>query len=153
MRFFHDITVVTLSWSEAFDLTGVGPHFGHPPAPLSFGDGPLFPHSFQTDRPCSLQNGPFGSESSAFSLLKYMLDVNGQLDTFWPKTSSCLHNPKHSRRNSLCRCCTFHRKPDFPPSLPCIFSAGLTGYLLLLPQRLNRGERAFCGIEAICIAN
>lgn len=75
------------------------------------------------------------------------------LTLFGPKTSSCLHNPKHLRRNSLCRYCTFHRKPDFPPSLPCFFSAGLTGYLLLLPQRLNRGERAFCGIGAICIAN
>lgn len=85
-----------------------------PSPPIVWG-WPLFPHSFQTDRPCSLQNGPYGSESSALSLLKYMLDVNGQLDTlFGQKTSSCLHNPKHLRRNSLCRYCTFHRKPDFP---------------------------------------
>lgn len=124
------------------------------PSPPVLWGWPLFPHSFQTDRPCSPQNGPFGSESSALPLLKYTLDVNGQLDTLWPKkTSSSLHNPKHLRRNSLCRYCTFHRKPDFPPSPPCFFSAGLTGYLLLLPQPLNRGERAFCGIGGICIAN
>lgn len=35
--FFHDITAVTLSWSEAFDLAGVGPYFGHPQPPYPLG--------------------------------------------------------------------------------------------------------------------
>lgn len=50
LRFFYDITGVTLSWSEAFDLTGVGPYFGHP-QPLILWGWPLSP-PFQTDRPC-----------------------------------------------------------------------------------------------------
>lgn len=33
------------------------------PSPPILWGWPLFPHSFQTDRPCSPQNGPFGSES------------------------------------------------------------------------------------------
>lgn len=37
LRFFHDITAVTMSWSEAFDLTGVGPYFGHPQPPYPSG--------------------------------------------------------------------------------------------------------------------
>lgn len=82
MRFFHDITAFTLSWSEAFDLTRVGLNFGHPQLPYRLGMA-LIPPLF-SDRPF-LQNGPFGSESSALFLLKCMLDVNGQLDTLWSK--------------------------------------------------------------------
>lgn len=69
--FFHDIIAVTLSWSEAFDLTGVGPYSGHPQPPYRLGMALIPPTPFQTERPCNLQNGPFGSESSALSLLKY----------------------------------------------------------------------------------
>ncbi|KAM3611442.1 uncharacterized protein V6R79_018545 [Siganus canaliculatus] len=32
-------------------------------------------HIQKTDRPCNLQNGPFGSDSSPLPLLKYTLDV------------------------------------------------------------------------------
>lgn len=35
--FFHDIIAVTLPWSEAFDLTGVGPYFDHPQPPYRLG--------------------------------------------------------------------------------------------------------------------
>lgn len=35
--FFHDIIAVTLSWSEAFDLAGVGPYFDHPQPPYRLG--------------------------------------------------------------------------------------------------------------------
>lgn len=47
--FFHDIIAVTLSWSEAFDLTGVGPYFGHPQPPYRLGMA-LIPPVF-SDRP------------------------------------------------------------------------------------------------------
>ncbi len=151
--FFHDIIAVTLLWSEAFDLTGVGPYFGHPQPPYRLGMALILllfsdrPTMQPAERTLWLRVIGFISSLSARWMWKDNLTLFGQ------KASSCLYNPKHLRRNSLCRYCTFHRKPDFPPSLPCFFSADLTGYLLLLPQRLNRGERAFCGIGAICIAN
>lgn len=158
LRFFYDITGVTLSWSEAFDLTGVGPYFGHP-QPLILWGWPLSPPFSDWSTMQACRTDPLAHSHRFLSFLKYTLDASGQLDTLAKKerkkkkTSSCLHNPKHLRRNSLCCYCTFHRKQDFPPSLPRFFSTGLAGYLLPLPQRLNRGERAFCGIEAICIAN
>lgn len=154
-----------------FDLTGVGPYFGHPqlpPAPtnISFWGWPLIPRtSVLSDRAsksavqrvaASARHSPRLLIFSARSGYKRTTRHSAQGRK---KTSSCLHNPKHLRRNSLCCYCAFHRKPDFPPSLlfftslPCFSCAGLTGYLLLLPQRLNRGERAFCGIGDICIAN
>lgn len=158
LRFFYDITGVTLSWSEAFDLTGVGPYFGHP-QPLILWGWPLSP-PFQTDRPCKPAERTLWLIVIGFYLSLSTHWMRADNLTLWPKkkerkkkTSTCLHNPKHLRRNSLCCYCTFHRKQDFPPSLPRFFSTGLAGYLLPLPQRLNRGERAFCGIEAICIAN
>lgn len=151
--FFHDITAVTLSWSEAFDLTGVGPYFGHPQPPYPFGDGPYSPTLFRPTDHAACRTDPLAQSHRLYLSLSTCWMWTDNLTLFGQKTGSWLHNPKHLRRNSLCCYCTFHRKPDFPPSLPCFFSAGLTGYLLLLPQRLNRGERAFCGIEAICIAN
>lgn len=107
--FFHDIIAVTLSWSEAFDLTGVGPYFGHP---LSCGDGPYSP-TLSTPPGRAAERTLWLSHRLYLSLnTRWMWTDNMTL--FGQKTSSCLHNPKHLRRNSLCRYCTFHRKPDFP---------------------------------------
>lgn len=102
------------------------------PSPPILWGWPLFPHSFQTDRPRSLKNGPFGSESSAISPLKYILDVNcDNLILFGQKTSSCLDNPKHLRRNSLSCYCTFHRKLDF------LLFPLFTVFLLRRPHRIS----------------
>lgn len=51
LRFFFllDITAVALSWSEAFDLTGAGPYFGHPQPPDRLGMAPFAP--LFSDRP------------------------------------------------------------------------------------------------------
>lgn len=158
LRFFlwHHRSYFVVVW-------GLWPHWGWsifwpPPAPYPLGMALIPPFSdWSTMQAC--RTDPLAQSHRFLSFLKYTLDASGQLDTLAKKkrkkkiTSSCLHNPKHLRRNSLCCYCTFHRKQDFPPSLPRFFSTGLAGYLLPLPQRLNRGERAFCGIEAICIAN
>lgn len=74
--FLHDIIAITLSWSEAFDLAGVGPYFGHPQPPYRSGDGPLFLYSFQIERACNLHNGP--------SLLLYLTLVHAGCErTAW----------------------------------------------------------------------
>lgn len=144
---------------------GLWPHWGWsifwpPPAPYPLGMALIPPTPFQTDRPCKPAERTLWLRVIGFYLSLSTHWMRADNLTLWPKkrkkkkiTSSSLHNPKHLRRNSLCCYCTFHRKQDFPPSLPRFFSTGLAGYLLPLPQRLNRGERAFCGIEAICIAN
>lgn len=140
-------------------VRGLWPHrgwsiFWPPPAPLSFGDGPYSPTLFRPTDHAARRTDPLAQSHRLYLSLSTRWMWTDNLTLFGQKkTSSSLHNPKHLRRNSLCRYCTFHRKPDFPPSPPCFFSAGLTGYLLLLPQPLNRGERAFCGIGGICIAN
>lgn len=95
-------------------------------------------------------------------LPKRTLDVKkkGQLDTLRPKKEK---KRKKSEPVFIIRnmCVVIPRavialstrKPDFQPAPPpCFFSAGLAGYLLLLPQRLNRGERAFCrGLEPFAL--
>lgn len=83
LRFFYDITGVTLSWSEAFDLTGVGPYFGHP-QPLILWGWPLSP-PFQTDRPCKPAERTLWLSHRFLSFLKYTLDASGQLDTLAKK--------------------------------------------------------------------
>lgn len=83
--FFHDIITVTLSWSEAFDLIGVGPYFGHPQPPYRLGMAliaPLFSDR-STDRP-TCKTDPLALRLYLF--LKYMLDVKGQLGTLWAKS-------------------------------------------------------------------
>lgn len=121
------------------------------PRPVSpCGMPPILPHFCTTKERASV----FPLHADPSNLLQ---DANGQLHAPFPlfqKTRSCFHNPVHLRRNSLRHYCTFHGKSDFPCFFFSVFLLRRpTGYLLLQPRRLNRGERAFCGIEPICIAN
>lgn len=87
LRFFF-MTSSQLHCRGPRPLTSPGlVHILATPSPPIVWGWPLFLQSFQTERPCNLQNGPFGSESSPLSLLiKYTLEVKGQLDTLWPKS-------------------------------------------------------------------
>lgn len=128
---FHDIIEIKLQWSRAFDLAGVGPYFDHPLPPVAFWDGP---HSFHIERPRNRQNGPFGSDSSSLSLLRSTLDAQGQPDTLLAEKQApvfIIRNICAVIPSAVLALSTGNR---ISPSLPCFFSAGLTGYLLLLPQ-------------------
>lgn len=84
LRFFYDITGVTLSWSEAFDLTGVGPYFGHP-QPLILWGWPLSPPFSDWSTMQACRTDPLAHSHRFLSFLKYTLDASGQLDTLAKK--------------------------------------------------------------------
>lgn len=83
--FFHDITAVTLSWSEAFDLTGVGPYFGHPQPPYRLGMALISPpHTlFRPSDHATRRTDPLAQSHR-------LLDVKGQPDTLWAKKNKLL---------------------------------------------------------------
>lgn len=137
-------------------VRGLWPHrgwsiFWPPPDSSLLAGWPLFCYTFHGERASACVPSTCGLFQSSSGCKR---TTSCSFPPF-PKTRSCFNNPMHLRRNSLRHYCTFHGKPDFP----CFFFSTVfilrwpTGYLLLLPRRLNRGERAFCGIETICIAN
>lgn len=148
----YDITTATRSWSEAFDLIGVGPYFGHPQTLLALWDGPYLATLFTATERASVLPA---HATDSFSLLR---DANGQLHALCPLFQK--QDPVFIIRYicavipcAIIALSTGNRISPVSFSLQRFSCAGLTGYLLPLPRRLNRGERAFCGIEAICIAN
>lgn len=94
----------------------------------------MAPTLFTSSDHATRRTDPFGSESSSLSLLKSTLDAQGQPDTLLAEKQApvfIIRNICAVIPSAVIALSTGNR---ISPSLPCFFSAGLTGYLLLLPQ-------------------
>lgn len=127
------MTSSQLHCSSPGPLTSLGlVHILTIPCPLSLLG--MAPTLFTSTDHATRRTDPFGSESSSLSLLKSTLDAQGQPHTLLAKKQApvfIIRNICVVIPSAVIALSTGNR---ISPSLPCFFSAGLTGYLLLLPQ-------------------